>query len=109
MPRHENDRDLAAGQENAANSRSRRTMAPDDERGTEAKKKSSMCLRMGSDLLAAIFHLARRVEFSGSTSGIPHLTQPGLFTYAVPSISSLLSGPPSSVKPCFSNSALRVS
>jgi hypothetical protein len=35
----------------------------------EAKKKSSMRLRTGSDLLAAIFHLARKLE--SSTSGIP--------------------------------------
>src|SRR5580692_3085272 len=34
----------------------------------EAKKKSSMRLRMGSDLLAAIFHLARKQESSGSTN-----------------------------------------
>src|ERR1700722_5092997 len=41
----------------------------------EAKKKSSVRLRMGSDLLAAIFHLARKLESSGSTSRIPHMSQ----------------------------------
>jgi hypothetical protein len=40
----------------------------------EAKKKSSMRLQMGSDLLTAISHLARKLESSGSTSGIPHLS-----------------------------------
>ena len=65
-----------------------------------------MRLRMGSDLLEVIFHLARKLE--SSTSGIPHMSQ-SLPTHAVPSISPLLSGPPSSVKPCFSNSALHAS
>jgi hypothetical protein len=35
-----------------------------------------MRLRMGSDLLAAIFHLTRKLESSGSLSGIPRLSQP---------------------------------